>query len=113
MVTGTVSGMVTDAQTGLSVALASVYIPGSKVSGMSRPDGRYELQNVPAGTYTLTVRRTGYRDTEMPIRVDSGLILEQNAQAVPLPSRFLEAMKELERATELSQPVEVRVIRER
>ena len=120
---GTVNGQVTDAQTGASVAAAQVYIANLYLLGaLSQQNGRYLLQNVPAGTHTLSVFRIGYRTTEVQITVGGGRTLDQDFSVAEGPlqvktvirqrkdGRFVEAMEERESVTsptESLQPVEV------
>ena len=120
---GTVTGQVTDAQTGASVAAAQVYIANLYLLGaLSQQNGRYLLQNVPAGTHTLSVFRIGYRTTEVQITVGGGRTLDQDFSVAEGPlqvktvirqrkdGRFVEAMEERESVTsptESLQPVEV------
>lgn len=60
----TLSGTVTDAESGAPVAQAQIQILGGGESrgAISGPDGRYEAQ-LPAGTYDLVVRLLGYVGT--------------------------------------------------
>ena len=92
---GTVVGRVTDAQAGGSIAAAQVFIASLGVGGVSQQNGRYLLQNVPAGTHTLTVARIGYGTTEVQIAVAGDRTLEQNfviseedLSRAPYPYRF-------------------------
>jgi hypothetical protein len=75
---GTVVGRVTEAQSGGSIATAQVFIASLGVGGVSQQNGRYLLQNVPAGTHTLTVARIGYQATLVEIEVAGGQTVEQN-----------------------------------
>ncbi len=75
---GTVVGRVTDAQAGGSIAAAQVFIASLGVGGVSQQNGRYLLQNVPAGTHTLTVARIGYQATLVEIKVVGDQTVEQN-----------------------------------
>ena len=75
---GTVTGHVTHAQTGGSVAAVQVYIASLQLGGLSQWNGRYLLQNVPAGTHTLSVSRIGYRTVEAQITIGGGQTVEQN-----------------------------------
>ena len=75
---GTVYGQVTDARTGLPVARVQVFIFTLELGGLSQQNGRYLLQNVPAGTHTLTVARIGYRTIAAQIAVDGNQTVEQN-----------------------------------
>ena len=63
--TGYVTGSVSDAVTGAGVSGAQVVIstPANASAGgaVTSNDGGYRISNVPAGTYTITVRRVGYR----------------------------------------------------
>ncbi len=60
--TGTVTGKITDAATGVGVAAAQVQIAGTNFGTVSADDGAYRIVNVPAGTYTVIVRRIGYQE---------------------------------------------------
>ena len=75
---GTVTGQVTDGQSGGSVAAVQVYISSLDLGGLTQQNGRYLLQNVPPGAYTLTVARIGYRTVEAQITVGGGQTVEQN-----------------------------------
>ena len=75
---GKVVGRVTDAQAGGSIAAAQVFIASLGVGGVSQQNGRYLLQNVPAGTHTLTVARIGYQATLVEIEVVGDQTVEQN-----------------------------------
>lgn len=76
---GTVTGQVTDAQAGVSLAAAQVYIANLDLLGaLSQQNGQYLLQNVPAGTHTLSVSRIGYRTTEAQITVSGDQTVEQD-----------------------------------
>ena len=52
----TLSGTVTDAETGLPVVGAGVVIPALGIGAISQRDGRYEIAGVPPGTHAV---RTG------------------------------------------------------
>jgi hypothetical protein len=90
--TGSVTGRVTDAQTGLPVARVQVFIFDQELGGLSQQNGRYLLQNVPAGTHTLTVDRIGFRLMQVQIVVAGNQTVEQNfaisyeAPAQPYPT---------------------------
>jgi len=58
--TGTIVGRVTDAKTGAALVGATVVVDGMRHSGSTGNDGRYRLNEVPPGTYTLRVRYIGY-----------------------------------------------------
>jgi outer membrane receptor protein involved in Fe transport len=55
------SGKVVDAKTGEPIAGAAVIIEGTKRGGITDVAGSYSVLFVPAGTYNVTSRVTGYR----------------------------------------------------
>lgn len=55
----TLSGVVTDAETGRPVVGAGVVIPALGIGAVSQRDGRYVIEDVPAGTHA--VRAGAYR----------------------------------------------------
>ena len=75
---GTVTGRVLDSQSGLPLAAVQVFISALDLGGLTQQNGRYLLQNVPAGTHTLTVARIGYRTAEAQVSVGGGQTVEQN-----------------------------------
>ncbi len=75
---GTVTGQITDVQSRQPIAAVQVFIRSLDLGGLTQQNGRYLLQNVPSGTYTLTVARIGYRTTEVQITVGSGKTVELN-----------------------------------
>ena len=75
---GTVTGRVLDSRSGLPVAAAQVFISALDVGGLTQQNGRYLMQNIPAGTHTLSVTRIGYRTEEAQISVGGGQTVEQN-----------------------------------
>lgn len=124
--TGSVTGRVTDAQTGAVIPAVQVFIASLNMGALSQANGQYVIQRVPAGTHTLTVVRIGYRTADVEITVGGGQTLDQNFSlaegALPLnrvivrqwrPGWFVEAMEELGRVTEPFSPFEVRAIRQR
>ena len=127
VISGMVTGRVTNAQGGGSVQAAQVFIGSLELGALSRRTGRYLLRDVPAGTYTMTVARIGYVTTERQITVGSGQTADQDFVIVEGPlqvnrvrrqreeGRFVKAMEERESVipTESFGPVEVRAIRQR
>ena len=79
--TGKVSGVITDATTGQPVDNAQVELQGTQFRALSQANGRYFIISVPPGTYTLVVRRIGYRSVEVAgVAVQIDVTREQNVQ---------------------------------
>jgi TonB-dependent SusC/RagA subfamily outer membrane receptor len=60
---GTVTGLVTDAESGQPLPTVQVYVQGTSYGALSATDGRYSIPNVPPGSYTLIAQRIGYQET--------------------------------------------------
>ena len=75
---GTITGRVTDGQTGLPIGAVQVFIQALDLGGLSQQNGRYLLQNIPAGTHQLSVARIGYGTVTQQVTVGGGQVVEQN-----------------------------------
>jgi len=68
---GTVTGVVTD-QSGRPLVNAQVSISALSIGALTTAQGRFLIQNVPAGQHELTVERIGYRTESQVIDVAAG-----------------------------------------
>lgn len=59
--TGTLSGTVTDAETGETIPGANILITELERSAPSDMDGHYEIMDIPMGVYTVNVSFVGYQ----------------------------------------------------
>jgi iron complex outermembrane receptor protein len=57
---GSISGKVTDQATGAAIENAQVQINGTQLGAATAADGTYRIVNVPAGSFTVSVRRIGF-----------------------------------------------------
>lgn len=84
--TGAVRGRVTDRKTGSPLAGATVTVSGANLSAITRHDGSYHIENVPVGSYEVSVRAIGYRPMTGNVLITSGgettadLALEKSTQ---------------------------------
>ena len=85
---GSISGRITDVQSGQPLSAIQVYITELQLGTLSRGDGRYLLPNVQAGTYTLIAERIGYVRVALEVAVQSGQTLlrdfEMQSEALAL-----------------------------
>ncbi len=71
---GTVSGRVTDANTGLVLEGVRVRLEGTSTTAFTGSDGRYTLTNIESGAQTLRFSYVGYDDMEQSVSVtDAGV----------------------------------------
>jgi len=63
--TGSISGVVTDAQTDEPVVGVTVMVMGTNLGSSTDVEGRYTIINVPVGTYTLRFSSVGYATVEV------------------------------------------------
>jgi TonB-dependent starch-binding outer membrane protein SusC len=57
---GAIAGQVTDAKTSAALAGATVVVDGTSRNATTDNNGRYRIDDIPAGTYTLRARYIGY-----------------------------------------------------
>src|SRR5690554_5961635 len=71
---GTVTGVVTDASNGEPLIGTTVQLVELNRGDATDIDGRYEISNIPAGTYTLQVTYVGFATYETEVEVGSGTV---------------------------------------
>jgi outer membrane receptor protein involved in Fe transport len=72
---GSLSGRVTNAATGLPISEVTLRLEETSQTTSSGSEGMYRFPEVPAGTYTLTARRVGYKGaTRTVVLVDHQLV---------------------------------------
>ena len=118
--TGTISGRVSDAESGGPLVSASVEVVagGGRIvaTGLTDAEGNYRLTNVPAGTYALVFMLVGYGTQRIEnVRVVSGESTMTGAtltsSAFQLNPVVVSASKRQEKA--LEAPANVQVVSER
>lgn len=63
------SGTILDSETGEPVSFAYVHIEELNRTAVADADGRYQLKNIPAGNFTLSIHRVGYRTQTKEISI--------------------------------------------
>jgi TonB-linked SusC/RagA family outer membrane protein len=76
--TGSITGRVTDSQSGQPIASVQVFISGLNLGVLSQQNGRYLLVNVPPGAHQVTVQRIGYREMTAEVTVGAGATVVQD-----------------------------------
>ncbi|MBI4540301.1 MAG: TonB-dependent receptor [Gemmatimonadetes bacterium] len=82
---GTITGRVVETGTQVPLASTQVYLAGTGTGTITAPNGRYILLNVPAGTYTVTVERIGFRTETRQVTVAAGQSVEANFELTEEP----------------------------
>jgi TonB-linked SusC/RagA family outer membrane protein len=62
---GSIAGTVTDPETNDAVPVVQVSVLGTTSTSLSGQDGRYIINNVPVGSYTLVVQRIGFAEVRV------------------------------------------------
>lgn len=70
---GTIKGTITRGDTGKPLAYATLHTDGYEFGHVSLFDGKFEIHDVPVGSYTLTAEKNGYVSAGKPITVSDGL----------------------------------------
>jgi len=73
--TGTVAGMVNDATSGEALAGANVVVEGTNLGAAADAGGSYLIENVPAGTYTVTASVIGYQSSSRNVSTGEGTVV--------------------------------------
>ena len=71
--TGSLTGIVTDKETGQPIEGATVLIQGTQLGALTTANGRYTILGIPPGSYNVIARRIGYGTSEVKdiaIRID-------------------------------------------
>ncbi|MFN1833631.1 TonB-dependent receptor [Balneola sp. MJW-20] len=68
-----ISGQVLNDETEEPVPFAYLHIEELNRTSLSEDDGRFEMRNIPSGTYTLTVHRIGYRTQSRTLQVNDNI----------------------------------------
>lgn len=82
--TGKLAGVITNSETGEPVIGANVMVQGTHLGAAADIEGYYYINNIPPGTYTVTVSAVGFSKTiikEVVIKID--LTTDLNVELVP------------------------------
>lgn len=69
---GTIVGRVTEAETGAAISSVDVLIEETEQRATTDAEGRYRLEDVASGSYTLTASRLGYAEASRSVNVVTG-----------------------------------------
>lgn len=83
---GSISGFVRDAQTGDGLPGANVLIAGTSIGASTDLNGRFLLQNITPGAYTIRVTYIGYRTKEIQqtVKADEEVKISFSLSAVAI-----------------------------
>jgi TonB-linked SusC/RagA family outer membrane protein len=70
--TGRITGRVVDAATNRPLSGVQIFLPPTGIGNITDTDGRYLLQNVPAGQHTVTAQLVGYKQASTQSTVAAG-----------------------------------------
>ncbi|AXJ00217.1 TonB-linked outer membrane protein, SusC/RagA family [Cyclonatronum proteinivorum] len=81
--TGSITGSITDAQTGEGLPGATVFLPELSLGQSTNLDGEYTINNVPAGTHNVRVTYVGYVARTVSVTVTAGATTTLNVELQP------------------------------
>jgi TonB-dependent receptor len=79
-----IEGYVKDAKTGEPLFGANVMLIGTSMGATTDAGGKYVIQSVPPGTYTIRASYIGYKEQKRKISVEKGTSIKQNFQLDPV-----------------------------
>jgi protocatechuate 3,4-dioxygenase beta subunit len=84
-----IKGKITDRKTGRALRGAEVVVEGDPPIRVSaNEEGRYEIDQLSPGSYTLMVSHRGYQKVVRRVEVEAGEVKEENFALVPIPARI-------------------------
>ena len=90
---GTVTGTVTEAETGEPLPGATVQIPAEGAGAAADAEGQYRLAGVPAGEQTLRVSFVGFQSQERTVNVPAGGTVRVNFELQQQATELEEVVK--------------------
>lgn len=92
--TGKITGVIADAQTAQPIVGVTVSVMGTNLGAISDQDGRYNILNVPVGTYTLMVSSVGYSSVQVDsVAVSADLAAYQDLTMSPSTTELTETIR--------------------
>ena len=81
--TGTLSGTVTDAESGETLPGANVLIVELQRGASTDTNGEFTVENIPAGEYNIRISFVGYQNFTRTVQINAGQTTEINAEMQP------------------------------
>lgn len=103
--TGSIEGIVKNAETGSPLAGAHILLDGTTLGTLSSAEGRFRLSNVFPGTYNLSARYVGFEAQKQRIVVTSGTVLSVEFLLAPTILQGQEIIVTATQARERETPV--------
>ena len=72
--TGSLSGKVTEKNTGAALPSATVYIPDLKIGAVADTAGHYVFNSLPSGVYLIEVRNVGFKTITRNVRISGDVV---------------------------------------
>ena len=89
---GTIKGTVKDQSTGEALIGANVFIKALNTGAATDIDGKFEIANVPEGTYLVNARFVSYKDQALDVIVKGGITSNVNFTLVSSPVQMNEVV---------------------
>jgi len=104
ILTGSIAGVVTNAESGQPLIGASVSIDGTELATQTNQRGRFVLVGIPAGRVTVEVTAYGYASTTKAARITNDGVTRLDVALVPDPQPVEEVRDEMEMDMAAPQP---------
>ena len=75
---GNLTGTVTELNGGIPVSDAIITVQGTSFSATSSYNGTYEINNIPAGTYTVVCYKSGYNNATVNVTIEESITTTQD-----------------------------------
>lgn len=106
---GTITGTITDSQSGEPIIGASIRLSGLPQGTVSRRDGSFTIARVPAGSVQLLISAIGYHPTERTVVVPANdtvrIMIELSSQAITSAAVVVSAARRVQSVQEVATSV--------
>ena len=100
---GSIQGIVSNASTNEPIQGVNISLSPTGLSTVTGSDGRYEFNNLKAGSYTVQGVKTGYESNTKNITIESGLISSGDMMLTPEVAEFRLNVEYLDFSTSFNQ----------
>src|SRR3990172_805384 len=80
---GTVSGRITDSETGAALFFTNVFLANTTKGSTTDKNGYYSISNIPEGDYTLVVQHIGFEVETIPVPMQKPELLAVDVKLTP------------------------------
>lgn len=103
---GSLVGTVKDKTTKKGIPGVQIKVIGTTRGGVTKPDGRYTIANIPAGTYTVSIKSVAHKEKTIEVRIQADKETEENITLEDKTITTTAVEKTVRRITDADKPAD-------